>query len=48
DHDAGGDLAEAKACEHFQMPGRSIIPRRPYRRGDDWNDELVRMVAAAG
>ena len=48
DHDAGGDLAEAKAHEHFQMPGRSIIARRPYRRGDDWNDELFRMVAAAG
>ena len=46
DHDAGGDLAEAKACEHFQMPGRSIIPRRPYRRDDDWNDELFRVTAA--
>ena len=48
DHDAGGDLAEAKACEHFQMPGRSIIARRAYRRGDDWNDELFGMTAAAG
>ena len=47
DHDAGGDLAEAKAREHFQMPGRSIIARRPSRRGDDWNNELFRANAAS-
>ncbi|MEH6663055.1 MAG: toprim domain-containing protein, partial [Parasphingorhabdus sp.] len=47
DHDAGGDLAEAKAREHFQMPGRSIIARRPSRRDDDWNDELFRANAAS-
>lgn len=47
DHDAGGDLAEAKAREHFQMPGRSIIVRRPGRPGDDWNNELFRAIAAS-
>lgn len=47
DHDAGGDLAEAKAHEHFQMPGRSIIACRPDRRGDDWNNELYRANAAS-
>ena len=47
DHDAGGDLAEAKAREHFQMPGRSIVARRPGRRGDDWNNELFRANAAS-
>ena len=46
EHDAGGDLAEAKAREHFQMPGRSIIARRPGRRGDDWNNELFRANVA--
>ena len=47
DHDAGGDLAEAKAREHFYMLGRSIIARRPGRRGDDWNNELFRAIAAS-
>ena len=47
DHDAGGDLAEAKARAHFERPGRDIIDRRPKRRGDDWNNELVRTLAAA-
>ncbi|HEY9091777.1 DUF7146 domain-containing protein, partial [Parasphingorhabdus sp.] len=46
DHDLGGDLGEAKAREHFRMPGRSIEARRPQRRGDDWNNELFRKLAA--
>jgi len=44
DHDTGGDLAETKAQEHFQITGRTIIARRPRRRGDDWNDELIRSL----
>ena len=45
DHDAGGNLAAAKAHKHFEMPGRCIITRRPKRRGDDWNEELLLKLA---
>lgn len=44
DHDAGGNVALAKALEHLAAPGREIITRRPTHHGDDWNDELVRKT----
>ena len=40
DHDAGGDLAAARALEAHRRPGRSIRIRRPSCRATDWNDEL--------
>ncbi len=46
DNDAGGDLAEKKAREHFAMPGRSIYRLSPPNPGDDWNDELAARFAA--
>ena len=45
DHDAGGDLAVEKAYAHFQMQGRTIHPIKPQIPGDDWNDELARVLA---
>ncbi len=45
DHDAGGELAEEKARKHFEMPGRSIYRLSPPSPGDDWNNELARVLA---
>ncbi len=41
DHDAGGDLAAARAMAVHARDGRTIHVRRPSKRGTDWNDELV-------
>ncbi|MEL6934591.1 MAG: toprim domain-containing protein [Pseudomonadota bacterium] len=46
DNDAGGDLAEKKAREHFAMLGRRIHRLSPPNPGDDWNDELAARFAA--
>ena len=41
DHDAGGDLAARRGLEAHAREGRRVVVRRPSKRGDDWNDELV-------
>ena len=52
DHDAGGDLAANRGLETYAREDRRILVRRPSKRGDDWNDELVawsrRRVAEEG
>jgi len=47
DNDAGGLLAEERACEAYACEGRRIVTRRPERTDDDWNDVLMRRVRAA-
>ena len=41
DHDAGGDLAAQRALQAYASEGRRIVLRRPTKRADDWNDELI-------
>lgn len=41
DHDAGGDLAAQRALQAYASEGRKIVLRKPTKRGDDWNDELI-------
>ena len=41
DNDAGGDIAAKRGLEAYAHDGRRIVVRRPSKRGDDWNDELV-------
>lgn len=41
DNDAGGDLAAKRGLEAYARGDRRIVVRRPSKRGDDWNDELV-------
>lgn len=40
DADKGGDLALKRGTEAYTRPGRTIIPHKPDRPGNDWNDEL--------
>ena len=40
DNDKGGDLALKRGMEAYARAGRTIIPHKPDRPGDDWNDEL--------
>jgi hypothetical protein len=47
DHDAGGDLAEARAHEAYRQDHRQMVSRRPETRGFDWNDVLQRLRATA-
>ena len=44
DNDAGGLLADERACEAYACEGRRIVTRRPERTDDDWNDVLMRRV----
>ena len=46
DHDAGGNLAEERAREAYHCDGRRIVPRRPVRDGEDWNDVLTARTKA--
>ena len=48
DHDAGGNLAEERAREAYHCDGRRIVPRRPVREGDDWNDVLTARTKVVG
>ena len=41
DNDAGGDLAAKRGLEAYAREDRRIVVRRPTKRDDDWNDELV-------
>jgi len=41
DHDPGGDLAAIRGLEAYAREDRRIVVRRPSKRGDDWNDELI-------
>jgi hypothetical protein len=43
DHDAGGDLAEARAHEAYEREDRRFVTRRPNKPGFDWNDVLQRQ-----
>lgn len=47
DHDAGGDLAEARAREAYAREDRRFVPRRPKKFGFDWNDVLQKRPAIA-
>lgn len=40
DNDKGGDLALKRGMEAYECAGRTIIPHKPDRPGDDWNDDL--------
>lgn len=40
DHDAGGELAAARALEAYAAPCRKILIRKASALGADWNDEL--------
>ncbi|WP_374614566.1 toprim domain-containing protein [Sphingorhabdus sp.] len=40
DNDKGGELALKRGMEAYAHPGRTIIPHKPDRPGNDWNDEL--------
>ena len=40
DNDKGGDLALKRGTDAHARSGRAIIPHRPHRAGNDWNDEL--------
>ncbi len=40
DNDKGGDLALKRAMEAYERAGRTIIPHKPDRPDDDWNDAL--------
>lgn len=42
DNDAGGRLAEERACEAYAREGRRIVTRRPDCIDEDWNDVLMR------
>ena len=46
DNDAGGDLAEARACEAYACEGRRIAAMRPRAFDEDWNDVLMRRAVA--
>ena len=48
DHDAGGNLAEERAREAYHCDGRRIVPRRPVREGEDWNDVLTARTKVVG
>lgn len=47
DHDAGGDLAEARARAAYERENRRFVLRRPDKIGFDWNDVLQRRPAIA-
>ncbi len=40
DADKGGELALKRGIEAYARPGRTIIPHKPDRPDNDWNDEL--------
>lgn len=40
DNDKGGDLALKRGMAAYARAGRTIIPHKPDRPGDDWNDAL--------
>ena len=40
DHDAGGELAAARALEAYAAPSRKILIRKASAQGADWNNEL--------
>ncbi len=40
DADKGGELALKRGIEAYARPGRMIIPHKPDRPDNDWNDEL--------
>ena len=40
DADKGGELALKRGIEAHARPGRTIIPHKPDRPDNDWNDEL--------
>jgi hypothetical protein len=47
DHDAGGDLAEARARGAYVFGNRRFVARRPDEFGYDWNDVLQKRRAIA-
>ena len=44
DADKGGELALKRGIEAYARPGRTIIPHKPDRPDNDWNDELRERV----
>lgn len=44
DGDKGGDLALKRGMEAYSRPGRTIIPHKPDRPDNDWNDELRELL----
>ena len=40
DADKGGELALKRGIEAYARHGRTIIPHKPHRPDNDWNDEL--------
>ena len=44
DADKGGERALKRGIEAYARPGRTIIPHKPDRPDNDWNDELRERV----